>query len=716
MIRHLAGHYLLATWILLLVPGAPACAQTSVQFELSPGINQLCVFDISAVRSCVPIGWLTFTLASGAATGNFGFALLNSANDLGDLANPATARGHLNIRQSSPLDYGAKCDGVTDDTTALTNWIASITAGTKAVIPNGACIFKNPLTFPLINLVTLEGAGKQSGLLYAGTATTGTMVQVGSTDPSASYGCAAKAWTIRNLRVMSNTHMTGGVGLLLGHLCEADISNLEVGGDLDGNQNWYNAVQFYGGNSIHLRGYSFAALNIAEIVNGDATYQMTDLFQSGGGKISHSLVGLNIAGNVGGFTLDQTDILLNGTNVQIDQSQIATPNNQLFFGPGVAIDLTVNGVGQGIGLNVADSGSTNSFIFFSGTWIASALPGPGNINGECVYAQSGVTWKIVMNGGAIFGCRTDGFRNDSLNVTAHFSGTYIASNSGYGLNNTVANSKITASGVRFGVNNPANTNNVPTGQTIDSSLNQFTLSAGNNVFSASTGKTAIIGTGLTNSDCGLWLAGGTATPGKMDQSSQGCTFNLGASSYKFANGYITTLWPHSVLSADGDLEIAPLDTSHAVRLEDGAGNTLLRTTSNSGNSNSGLLVRGDTGAVTLMPESGSLNANIAFTPKNSGLVQIYSMAPNLSGIIKGNGAGSAATAAVNGTDYFAPTGSGGLALAAKTVSTLPSCNARSVGNLYYVTDANAPSWNATVSGGGSAVVMAFCNGANWVAH
>jgi hypothetical protein len=51
-----------------------------------------------------------------------------------------------------------------------------------------------------------------------------------------------------------------------------------------------------------------------------------------------------------------------------------------------------------------------------------------------------------------------------------------------------------------------------------------------------------------------------------------------------------------------------------------------------------------------------------------------------------------------------------------TVATLPTCNSGSRGGLAYVSDANAPAWNATLSGGGSTVVLAFCNGSTWTAH
>ena len=73
---------------------------------------------------------------------------------------------------------------------------------------------------------------------------------------------------------------------------------------------------------------------------------------------------------------------------------------------------------------------------------------------------------------------------------------------------------------------------------------------------------------------------------------------------------------------------------------------------------------------------------------------------------------SANTLTVNGA--VAPTAA--IEPAQKTVASLPTCNSGAKGQLYAVTDANAPSWNAALSGGGSSAVLALCNGVAWVAH
>ena len=58
-------------------------------------------------------------------------------------------------------------------------------------------------------------------------------------------------------------------------------------------------------------------------------------------------------------------------------------------------------------------------------------------------------------------------------------------------------------------------------------------------------------------------------------------------------------------------------------------------------------------------------------------------------------------------------------LTSYTVSSLGvavPCSSTTAGAIAYVTDATSPSWNATLTGGGSTHTLAMCNGSNWTAH
>ena len=99
---------------------------------------------------------------------SLGFTPLNPAKGTSaDVANAATARGNLNVRLVSPLDYGALCNGSNNNTTALQSAISSLSAGSVLRITN-SCQFSAPLKFPTVNSVKIVADGT---LTYIGPAT-----------------------------------------------------------------------------------------------------------------------------------------------------------------------------------------------------------------------------------------------------------------------------------------------------------------------------------------------------------------------------------------------------------------------------------------------------------------------------------------------------------------------------------------------------------------
>jgi hypothetical protein len=57
-----------------------------------------------------------------------------------------------------------------------------------------------------------------------------------------------------------------------------------------------------------------------------------------------------------------------------------------------------------------------------------------------------------------------------------------------------------------------------------------------------------------------------------------------------------------------------------------------------------------------------------------------------------------------------------VALPVTIVASLPACGALQAGELYAVSDALGPAYNAIVVGGGAVTIPVFCNGTNWTAH
>ncbi len=88
-------------------------------------------------------------------------------------------------------DFGAKCDGSTDDTQAIKNWLAKLAANVRLTAPAGICLFSAPLQAPHANYYGVEGAGLESTIfLYTGGATSATATA------GASFTAAATSITL----------------------------------------------------------------------------------------------------------------------------------------------------------------------------------------------------------------------------------------------------------------------------------------------------------------------------------------------------------------------------------------------------------------------------------------------------------------------------------------------------------------------------------------
>jgi len=339
------------------------------------------------------------------------------------------------IAVAQPLDprnppFYAKCDGTTDDSTALQAWANAFTSNSTAIVP-GVCAYETPITFPIgINYVDLSG-GK---LLYTGGSTTITGLKIGAIDQSA---CQNTGWNIHDLFVSSQTIMTAGSGLLVANACHFNFTNIRVGDQFGaGNTNWLIGLHVYGGNSIFVRGSFFTASRVAVLINGNSGVlpQLTDPFFDQV-VIVNSALGLDIGGNVGGFSCNECDIVNNGANVRITQDTIALPNGQVFFGPGSAIDATdtVHYPSEtGIGLEIKDAGkpSGDSEFIFNGTWLASAT-------NQCFLIDSGAQWTVHLTGGTVENCHPSSashgsIENQSLTAKIFISGVRFRTPGVYG--------------------------------------------------------------------------------------------------------------------------------------------------------------------------------------------------------------------------------------------------------------------------------------------
>lgn len=339
--------------------------------------------------------------------------------------------------------YGAKCDGSTDDTAALSAFFASFHSNMNAILPAGQCIFKSALAMTS-NLTNVSFRGSTTRLTYAGSSTTTNMLTLGQTV----NGCSLNHWVLQDFYVDSTTTMTNGLALTINDMCASTMRNVGAGDINQANTLW-NGVYLHGGNSITWDGCpGMEALLEAVIISGDSSVQMTGPQLQGACYVIGATIGLNIGGNVGGITIPDWDFLENQTNVKISQDFIAVPNLQVFFGSVAALDITTGGAN--LDLDIADAGSANSLLMLSGTWVASSL-------GDCVKFETGVQWRVTISGGVVLNCHGDAIKNLSANVILNDVGTTIWLNTGYGIDNS-GSGTVNKCAIAFTANTLGNTN------------------------------------------------------------------------------------------------------------------------------------------------------------------------------------------------------------------------------------------------------------------
>lgn len=201
--------------------------------------------------------------------------------------------------------------------------------------------------------------------------------------------------------------------------------------------------------------------------------------------------------------------------------------------------------------------------------------------------------------------------------------------------------------------------------------------------------------------------------------------------------YLNT--PLTIKRDTGEVKIGNVGNSLLTLNKQGSGyNNLLVATSgglkrwslNLGDGNETGANLGSDFTISALDDLGIYLSNPLKIQRSNGVVT-FGAAPiiPLTGYMKGNGSGQTTASNTIPSADFADgnTGTGAVAhatsptlttpkLASSTVAGLPTCNAGAEGSIAYVTDASAPSYNATLSGGGAVKTLAMCNGANWTAH
>lgn len=115
----------------------------------------------------------------------------------------------------------------------------------------------------------------------------------------------------------------------------------------------------------------------------------------------------------------------------------------------------------------------------------------------------------------------------------------------------------------------------------------------------------------------------------------------------------------------------------------------------------------DQGQIIVSPNSGSSRLQLGYVfqagVKEYGRIQSSNAVGSTPLVVQQGG----------GVTLFGPDG---IQLLPTTVSALGTCNTSATGTIKYVSDAAAPAYNGTLTGGGAVKTLALCNGTNWTAH
>lgn len=321
--------------------------------------------------------------------------------------------------QVSVKQFGAKGDGIADDTVPFSNAHSAVS---DLRVPSGVYILTQ-LAITKSNF-SLIGEGAESTVLL-GNSATNDIVLLGN-------GVAElTGFAMEGITVDSSVVKTAGAAIHARKLVRSSFEDVRCCGQdryqSSGKKLW-NGFWFDSVDYINLSDWQSVALNDGLIVNGAATYgagPQGNLFVTHGKVMACGAAGIRMAGGFGGLVVVATDVIQNGYGLLIDATIVpnTNPNREVFLGSGAFFDGSTNE-------NIAIVSAALQKFTAAGVWACSS----SMAEGVRVGAMSG---QFVWTGGNVKGNVRSGFRFDDPATEHMIVGCDIANNARYGIEWTV---------------------------------------------------------------------------------------------------------------------------------------------------------------------------------------------------------------------------------------------------------------------------------------
>ncbi|VWD09242.1 gp48 [Burkholderia lata] len=330
-------------------------------------------------------------------------------------------------------DFGGKCDGKTNDDAAMNAALSNLTAGELLVFPAGTCVFSTPKALPIVQNVSIRGAGaRQTVLLYTGSNTTSDLWTVGDGTTSMT------GWSISGLSFDSTTTMTAGAALHLKRMQNgSELFDVDAGVFGQPSRKLYNGVWLDNVNVFKYSKFNLQVRNQGLMMNGAPTSdEGSDIFLDDG-VVTFSNIGYHVGGGQGGVYFGKILAYGNGTNFQVDNALAARRNREIFFS-----DQSVSDSSYGYGVWINDSLTSNAPVVLNGAFGSAGVLGGGS-NGIEIYIQKWPNGRISLGPGQLYNSTSDGMRVDDASTIITIDSTrHIFNNGGYGVNATVPTTNI----------------------------------------------------------------------------------------------------------------------------------------------------------------------------------------------------------------------------------------------------------------------------------